>query len=635
MKKYFATAAIPRRIILRRSALAAALAIALSLTLACASDGTSVPVTVTAADAWLPADGQATTQLTITSDGGRTPDLNPSLGRITGLRPTAAGVWSATFRAGKTTGRVIITSPGGEVRQTGELYLVPPPDPGAAPVCTRDTLASYTVILDRIAATADLTLTPADNIFHSGIKLYFYPGSLPAFDGNTATFFLVVEGSSVSADLFDVRLAVDSVSPGALRNPGATVDGEMFYDLGDFPPTFSAAALEGHDAVWGDTVEIAMGADQVVVAGRVTASSPCPRPDAGFRIRPFLTRKGPDGISLRWSTDRESPNFAAYGGPGCDRVAAGTVTRRRLYDDYDWSFPRRFTDWFHTVELSGLTDGNTYWYKTPAVAAPPGPEPFRFGAKLGQDFTFAVLGDTRTDHDAHGHMADLIAQSRPNFYISTGDLVQDSNRDDEWLTFFRLEAPIQKNAPFFPTPGNHDLQAFDLFFNRFFSNGHWHSFDWGNSHFIYLDSYMPVDPTSPQYQWLWSDLAATATRPEIKFTFVIMHNPIWTIFPYGYYFAGLPNLEPLFSYYGVDAVFSGHIHLYERSNVMGRIYICTSGGGAPLRDPPMDPALNPWYVRHDVVYHFLSVTVEDDHFTVHAINWDGVEFDQVTRYAQP
>ena len=43
------------------------------------------------------------------------------------------------------------------------------------------------------------------------------------------------------------------------------------------------------------------------------------------------------------------------------------------------------------------------------------------------------------------------------------------------------------------------------------------------------------------------------------------------------------QLEPLFIKYGVDAVFAGHEHFYERIKPQKGIYYFVSGGAAKLR----------------------------------------------------
>ena len=44
-------------------------------------------------------------------------------------------------------------------------------------------------------------------------------------------------------------------------------------------------------------------------------------------------------------------------------------------------------------------------------------------------------------------------------------------------------------------------------------------------------------------------------------------------------------LVPLFERYGVDLVFSGHDHVYERGTVHGVRYVMTGGGGGGRRKP--------------------------------------------------
>lgn len=620
----------------RFQALMIASGLMLALILAgCPGDDDPPGLRLTSDSNWLYADGRSRTRIEISSPTGAPPRVASSLGRIAGLVPITAHRWQGYLESGTETGRVTFTSAWGEVKEERPIYFIPPPGHSEPPPCTRDTLSRYTITIDRTSELITVDFFDEENDLGGVVDFYLYPGWPPVFNGDTVELAVVAEGAGLAYDLVDLVLYVDQVSGGALAGVEAAADG-VGFDLGDFPATDAAIRDEGAPAFWGAELKISADSDLLVVTGRVTASSPCPADDAELRIRPYITRFTGETIDLRWETDRESPGFSAFGGPGCRRVAGGQVSRRRIYDSYDWSFPRRFTAFFYAATLDGLAAGSDAWYLVPAVAEPAGPERFRFGAMPGQPFSFGVIGDTQSDtsseEEVHRHLSEMMAAEGFDFSLHVGDLVQYSNLDELWRKFFRLQDALNRGAPFFPTPGNHDLQKFDLFFDRYFSSGHWRSQDWGNAHFIFIDSYLEVAPDSPQHQWLAADLAATAGRPEIKFTFVVMHNPVWTIFPDRYYLDG-HYLEDLFEPYQVDAVFAGHIHLYERSDVNGRIYIDTSGGGGGLRNPPMDPTLNPYYVRHDVVHHYLRVTVGTDRFTVQAVDYDGVVFDEVTRAA--
>ena len=87
-----------------------------------------------------------------------------------------------------------------------------------------------------------------------------------------------------------------------------------------------------------------------------------------------------------------------------------------------------------------------------------------------------------------------------------------------------------------------------------------------------------MQPRSPQYRWLEQTLKAAQQRNG--FTFVVAHHCPYSSGVHGLPpgrggglapFSGLPlrALTPLFQRYGVDALFTGHDEMYERSAVPG------------------------------------------------------------------
>ena len=86
-------------------------------------------------------------------------------------------------------------------------------------------------------------------------------------------------------------------------------------------------------------------------------------------------------------------------------------------------------------------------------------------------------------------------------------------------------------------------------------------------------------------------------------------------------------MEPLFRQYGIDLVFNGHDHDYERSVANGITYIVTGGGGAPLyaKGQP-DPAS----VYFTSTYHSVQVSVTGMTLTIAGARPDGIRFDEFT-----
>jgi hypothetical protein len=158
----------------------------------------------------------------------------------------------------------------------------------------------------------------------------------------------------------------------------------------------------------------------------------------------------------------------------------------------------------------------------------------------------------------------------------------------------------------------------------------YYSFDWGNAHFVALDTNQSYGAGSAQYDWLIADLQA-ATRP---WQFVFFHHPAYSSGTHGSTPDVQAHLVPVFETYGVDVVFNGHDHHYERTCPVlggacttpqdgGVVYYVTGGGGAPLY-----PVGTDWFTAYgDSLNHFLRVAVHECWLRLEAVGTDGVIFD--------
>jgi predicted phosphodiesterase len=94
--------------------------------------------------------------------------------------------------------------------------------------------------------------------------------------------------------------------------------------------------------------------------------------------------------------------------------------------------------------------------------------------------------------------------------------------------------------------------------------------------------------------------------------------------------AAQDHLVPLFEQYGVDVVFSGHSHAYERYLNKGIYYIVTGGGGGYLYTllPDTTPPIRQFGLS---VHHYCLVDVDPaaGTFTISAIDTTGRVFDSV------
>jgi len=195
---------------------------------------------------------------------------------------------------------------------------------------------------------------------------------------------------------------------------------------------------------------------------------------------------------------------------------------------------------------------------------------------------FAVIGDTGTGDQLQYAVAQQLALYRQKFpftfTIMLGDNIYGSERPQDFDTKFTkpykplLDAKVEFDA----TLGNHD-DPNQRFYKPFNMGGNrYRTFKKGNVRFFVIDSNY-LDPD--QVKWLEKELASAGSDWKIPY----FHHPLYTTAARGPEVELRAVLEPLFVKYGVDVVFSGHEHVYERLKPQKGIYYFTAGGAAKLR----------------------------------------------------
>ena len=249
-------------------------------------------------------------------------------------------------------------------------------------------------------------------------------------------------------------------------------------------------------------------------------------------------------------------------------------------------------------------------------------------------YQFIVYGDTRTRHDVHRNvMAAIGKMETPDFVLHTGDLVADGNDSSLWPVFFDIERDVLRHTAFFPSLGNHERNA-DYFREIFQEDKPYYSFNWGNGHFIVMNSDIANAAATPrekdafwteQTRWLEDDLQA---HQAADYRFVIAHHPPFTAVtrrqgenPH------MTALVPMFEKYHVSAAFFGHDHNYQHYLKNGIHYVVTGGGGAPLYD--VDKPADGITVKVVKTENFVTVKVDGKSAHVEALAVDGTKLDQI------
>jgi len=232
---------------------------------------------------------------------------------------------------------------------------------------------------------------------------------------------------------------------------------------------------------------------------------------------------------------------------------------------------------------------------------------------LAYSSDIVIYGDSRTGHDNHRRLVNAILKLKPAVVFHTGDLVENGRRPEDWLIFNAITAGLLKSAEFYPALGNHENRS-PLFFNNFnlTHNECWYSLERNGIHFTVLDTTAPLNVGSKQYKWLKSDLSGIGKR--IKFRVVIFHHPLFDAAKDKEDEKKLrPALLPYFKRYGINVVFCGHSHNYQRFLYNNIYYIVTAGGGAPLHG---QKRASPYLQKFLKTYHFCVLSNEDNFLVI-------------------
>ncbi len=330
-------------------------------------------------------------------------------------------------------------------------------------------------------------------------------------------------------------------------------------------------------------------------------------------------------------------------------------------------------------------------------------------AGSAQPYSFAVFGDwgyvgSTGANPYQARLMSLIANSGARFAITVGDNAYPAGNQTNYGDLVQVGSNMSavfgpqfwkvagSSMPIFPASGNHGMSAPDalhpmllnfpqtravaLSGGRYIKQTYccldgttsasypsaWYAFDAGLARMYVLDvswsetnvgtasSPYQVDhdyhwtPTSPEYQWLQADLASHASA--LKFAF--WHYPLYSDDPDNpsdTYLQGSGALEGLLKKYGVQLIFAGHSHTYQRfyASPAGLPSYVSGGGGAQPTTLGTCTALDAYAIKFTTYgracgtapvptsiaqfYHFILVSVNGTHVAVAPTDSLGQTFD--------
>ena len=408
---------------------------------------------------------------------------------------------------------------------------------------------------------------------------------------------------------------------------------------------------------------------------------------------------------LAWQTDQSPADFTVVYGRSrrYGHAARVSVARRWSGDGGD---PEARLN--YAAQFAGLALGARYYYRVGLGEQVVAEGFFTTRKPRGTPTRFVAFGDNSVGETSERAIACQAWRAGPDFVMNTGDNVYGSGLDHEYARNFfpvynadraapQIGAPLLRSIPFYTVIANHDVTGvtpehhpvadFDVHPGSlgYFTNMHLplnapvhpqptpivgaatrleafhgcaglryprmanYSFDYGDGHFLCLDSNLYLDPTDATFQrWIAEDLAGT----DATWKFVVYHHPAFNVGLEHYTEQHMRVLSPIFEQRGVSIVFSGHEHNYQRTRPLrfaparanaaarlgvsdrlvpgtftldhafdgrrrtrpdGVIYLTTGAGGNRLYDPDFTGRPATWLRPEDGNVPYVERLVSDRH----------------------
>jgi len=231
---------------------------------------------------------------------------------------------------------------------------------------------------------------------------------------------------------------------------------------------------------------------------------------------------------------------------------------------------------------------------------------------------FMVVGDTGTGSRQQNELAQIMTRYRQafafDFALMVGDNMYGSEKAADYKRKFEdvYRPLLDQQVRFYAALGNHD-ESNQRFYDHFNMNGEeYFNFKKGDASFYSLNSnYMD----KRQLQWLEDKLKGDTSAWKVVF---FHHPPYSSGGKHGSEVKLREVVEPLFVRYGVNVVFAGHEHFYERIKPQKGIYYFISGAGGKLRkgDVKKGSPLTAKAYDRDMSFMLVEIAKDEMHFQV-------------------
>ena len=344
-------------------------------------------------------------------------------------------------------------------------------------------------------------------------------------------------------------------------------------------------------------------ASAVVSAGSVLRAQKSSA--AAYTRTPNIQNVSANAASIVWALTTQVAGAVSITDP-----SGSTVTLPATVTEFDPAVTGMAATYYqYSVSIGGLKQGTVYSYSVQAdgeTIPNPFETPLEFSTAGNGPFRFLQFADSGEGNAQQLALSQQIMAEKASLVLADGDLAyQLATYSSIDANFYGVYQEMMARVPFFASLGNHEYltdNASPSLAGRITPTagvvssdwGRYYSFDWGNAHFVALDSNAPLVSalagTGPMLSWLDSDLQSTRKYWRIVF----FHHPGYATGehqdepPAGQVRQGI---VPILEKHGVQLVLNGHEHTYQRTYELlggqvvapdsgGIVYVTSGGGGA-------------------------------------------------------
>jgi len=347
-------------------------------------------------------------------------------------------------------------------------------------------------------------------------------------------------------------------------------------------------------------------------------------------------------IAISWYTFSETESMVLYG------TSSGSLN---LTINSPENVEKIENTYIHHAVLSNLDPNTIYFYKVGGTTSGWSAE-FNFTTapeRNSSSLHFIAYGDNRSNRDLRRLVNRLVIQNMSTYHtepvrfiMNMGDLVSSGNEHELFNYFFDDCEMLFQTIPILPIQGNHEFGDLGLSYYReqFVlpenGNDEWYwAIQNGMAFILGLDSeshgIIPYD--SQNVPWIDSMLKFANNQSTVLWKFAFFHQPPFVSSSHMPRTDIRKSWSPIFDNNGVDIVFNGHCHLYERSfpvssngslptdelydyqNLANPIYIVTGAAG---KGGPIDRLVereNDYMVKSNFTWHYVDIFIANNYTT--------------------